>query len=60
MVILPAKTRLPLLKNETYNAKFSVIKKDGEGAALAGAGFVLLNSENKYYKYRDRDRPPQG
>jgi len=31
-------------------AKVKVIKKDGDGKPLEGAGFVLKNSENKYYK----------
>ena len=34
---------------EVYEAKFSVIKNDGSGTALAGAGFVLKNSDEKYY-----------
>ena len=35
---------------KVYNAQISVIKHDGEGAPLAGAGFVLKNAEDKYYK----------
>lgn len=38
---------------KVYNAKFTVTKKDGEGNALAGAGFVIANSEGKYYKLAD-------
>ena len=34
-----------------YNAKLTVIKKDGTGAALEGAGFVIKNSKGKYYQY---------
>ena len=34
-----------------YNAKFTVIKKDGNNAALGGAGFVVKNADGKYYKY---------
>lgn len=39
-------------KDETtvYDATISVTKKDGEGDALAGAGFILKNGEDKYYK----------
>ena len=35
---------------EVYNAKLTVTKKDGNGAALKGAGFVIANADNKYYK----------
>ena len=35
---------------EVYNAKFTVTKQDGEEKPLAGAGFVIKNAENKYYK----------
>ena len=35
---------------EVYNAKFTVTKNDGEGKALAGAGFVIKNAAGKYYK----------
>ena len=34
-----------------YNAKFTVMKKDGNNAALGGAGFVVKNAAGKYYKY---------
>ena len=34
-----------------YNAKLTVTKKDGNNQALADAGFVIKNSNNKYYKY---------
>ena len=33
-----------------YNAKFTVTKQDGDGKALEGAGFVVKNADNKYYK----------
>ncbi len=35
---------------KVYNAKFTVTKQDGDGKALPGAGFVILNSAGKYYK----------
>lgn len=34
---------------DIYNAKITVVKEDGEGTPLAGAGFILKNSDNKYY-----------
>ena len=34
---------------EVYNAKFTVTKKDGNGEALKGAGFVIANAEGEYY-----------
>lgn len=37
-------------ETEVYNAQFTVTKKDGEGKPLAGAGFVIKNAEDKYYK----------
>lgn len=46
----PGENKTPTKTTHTYNAKFSVIKKDGKGEFLAGAGFVLKNN-NKYYKY---------
>jgi len=42
--------KTPVSEAEVYEAKFTVTKKDGEGKALAGAGFVIKNSEGKYYK----------
>ena len=33
-----------------YTANFTVSKKDGDGKALAGAGFVIKNADDKYYK----------
>jgi fimbrial isopeptide formation D2 family protein/LPXTG-motif cell wall-anchored protein len=38
---------------KVYNAKFTVTKQDGEEKPLAGAGFVIANSEGKYYKLAD-------
>ena len=35
---------------EVYNAKFTVTKQDGNQQPLAGAGFVIKNSEGAYYK----------
>lgn len=35
---------------KVYNAKFTVTKHDGEKKPLVGAGFVIKNAENKYYK----------
>ena len=42
----------PKVEVEVYSAKITVTKKDGStsGSGLAGAGFVLKNSANKYYK----------
>ncbi len=36
-----------------YNATIKVLKKDGNGNALAGAGFKLKNAEGKYFKFVD-------
>ena len=38
------------VKTEVYNAQFTVTKKDEDGKALKGAGFVIKNAEGKYYK----------
>jgi fimbrial isopeptide formation D2 family protein/LPXTG-motif cell wall-anchored protein len=35
---------------QVYNAQFSVNKKDGNGDPLADAGFVIANTDGKYYK----------
>ena len=40
----------PTVVTEVYNAKFDVLKNDDKGQPLAGAGFVLKNKDNKYYK----------
>ena len=37
------------VETEVYNAKISVVKNDGSGEPLAGAGFVLKNDDDKYY-----------
>ena len=34
---------------EVYNAKFTVTKQDSEKQPLAGAAFVIANSDGKYY-----------
>ena len=48
----PGDNKTPVQETETYNAKFSVVKKDGAGEALPGAGFVLKDkTSGKYYKY---------
>jgi fimbrial isopeptide formation D2 family protein/LPXTG-motif cell wall-anchored protein len=38
---------------EVWSAKITVKKVDGNGAALEGAGFVLKNASDKYYKNTD-------
>lgn len=35
-----------------YDATITVTKEDGEGAPLAGAGFVLKNADGKYYSVK--------
>jgi fimbrial isopeptide formation D2 family protein/LPXTG-motif cell wall-anchored protein len=40
----------PESKTEVYEAKFTVTKKDGAGAALKDAGFVIKNADGKFYK----------
>lgn len=47
----PGQNKTPIVSTDVYSAKFSVVKKDGEGKALADAGFVLKNSAGAYYKY---------
>jgi len=47
----PDEDRTPVVNTEVYNAKFTVTKTDDKDEPLAGAGFVLKNAENKYYKY---------
>ena len=42
--------KTPDTEADVYEAKFSVLKQDGAQAALAGAGFVIKNTDNKYYK----------
>ncbi len=42
--------KTPETEADVYEAQFSVLKQDGAGANLAGAGFVIKNSEGKYYK----------
>jgi fimbrial isopeptide formation D2 family protein/LPXTG-motif cell wall-anchored protein len=40
----------PDSETNVYNAKFTVTKNDGKNQPLAGAGFVVKNTNNKYYK----------
>ena len=40
----------PKVEVEVYSAKITVIKQDSNEQGLAGAGFILKNSDNKYYK----------
>lgn len=42
--------KTPDVPVNVYNAKFTVTKKDGNDEALAGAGFVVKNASNAYYK----------
>ena len=35
---------------QVYNAQFTVNKKDGNNQPLAGAGFVIKNANDQYYK----------
>ena len=37
-------------ETEVYTAKFTVTKQDDQKKPLAGAGFVVKNADNKYYK----------
>jgi len=39
----------PKTEVDVYSAKISVLKKDDQNQPLAGAGFVLMNAEGKYY-----------
>lgn len=43
----------PKKEVEVYNAKISVVKKDDKDKPLKDAGFVLKNSDNKYFKLVD-------
>ncbi len=43
----------PVSETETYNAKFTITKHDGEEKPLAGAGFVIKNAEGKYYRFNE-------
>ena len=40
-------------ETETYNAKFTITKKDDKDQALEGAGFVIKNAEGKYYRFNE-------
>jgi fimbrial isopeptide formation D2 family protein/LPXTG-motif cell wall-anchored protein len=43
----------PVSETETYNAKFTITKHDGEEKPLAGAGFVIKNADGKYYRFNE-------
>ena len=45
----------PVKETEVYNAKISVLKTDDEDKPLAGAGFVLKNSDGQYYTLVNND-----
>ena len=45
----PGSNRTPTKDTEVYNAIIDVLKKDNKDQPLKGAGFVLKNSDNKYY-----------
>ena len=49
----PGDNRTPIQETEVYNAKISVKKQDDKEKPLAGAGFLLKNDQNKYYKLVD-------
>lgn len=40
-------------KVNIYNAKFTVTKSDGDGKALAGAGFIIQSAGGGYYNLED-------
>ena len=42
--------RTPGSEADVYEAKFTVTKQDGSGQPLENAGFVIKNSDGKYYK----------
>lgn len=46
--------RTPDSKADVYEAKFTVTKRDDKGAPLKGAGFVIKNSDEKFYKIEDK------
>jgi len=45
--------KTPVSETKVYNAKFTVTKTDGQDQPLAGAGFVIKNADDKYYKLTD-------
>ena len=49
----PGDNRTPIKETEVYNAKISIFKKDDKEKPLAGAGFLLKNDQDKYYKLVD-------
>lgn len=40
---------------EVYNARLTVSKMDGQNEPLAGAGFIVMNSDGQYYFLRTSD-----
>ena len=46
--------KTPESSADVYEAKFTVTKKDGSSAPLAGAGFVIKNADGKYYKIENK------
>ena len=42
--------RTPVTEADVYEAKFTVTKKDGKNQPLEGAGFVIKDANDKYYK----------
>ena len=49
-----SQNKTPTTEADVYEAKFTVTKHDGSGAALAGAGFKLKNADGKYYKISNK------
>ena len=45
----PGSNSTPIKETKVYNARIEVLKTDDEDKPLAGAEFVLKNSEGKYY-----------
>ena len=45
--------KTPVSETETYNAKFTITKLDGDEKPLAGAGFVIQNADGKYYQFNE-------
>ena len=46
--------KTPESEADVYEAKFTVTKQDGSSQPLAGAGFVIKNSDGKYYKIANK------
>lgn len=47
----------PDSETNVYNARLTVVKSDGSGNPLAGAGFVIMNSHESYYVKDDSANP---